>query len=69
MPLPARSPDLNPPERVWLYLKQRFLSHSILNDYDALVEAAATAWNRMAAETGRLTSLTSYPWIISCVSS
>ena len=35
VPLPAYSPQLNPVERVWLYLKQRFLSHRLLNDYDA----------------------------------
>jgi transposase len=69
VPLPPRSPELNPPERVWLYLKERFLSHRLLDDYDAIVEATAKAWNRLLAETGRLTSLTSYPWIMSCVRS
>ena len=35
------------------------------------VEAARDpiAWNRMAKEKGRLASLCSYPWIMSCVSS
>ena len=37
--LPARSPELNPVERLWLYLKKRFLSHRLLEDY-ALDEAA-----------------------------
>jgi hypothetical protein len=64
VPLPPYSPELNPVERAWLYLKQRFLSHRLLADYDAIVEAAATAWNRLAAETGRLTLLCSYPWIL-----
>lgn len=64
VPLPPYSPELNPVERVWLYLKQRFLSHRLLADYDAIVEAAATAWNRLTAEAGRLTLLGSYPWIL-----
>ena len=29
--------ELNPVERVWLYLKQRFLSLRLLNDYQAIV--------------------------------
>ena len=29
VPLPAYSPELNPVERVWLYLKERFLSHRL----------------------------------------
>ena len=69
VPLPARSPELNPPERVWLFLKQRFLSHRLLDDYDAIVDAICKGWQRMIAEPGRLTSLTSYPWIMECVNS
>jgi transposase len=68
-PLPPRSPELNPVERVWLFLKQKFLSHRLLNDYEAILDAAVAAWNRMANETGRLASLSSYPWIMRCVSS
>ena len=63
VPLPPYAPELNPVERVWLYLKQRFLSHRLLADYDAIADAACTAWNRLRAETGRLQSLCSYPWI------
>jgi len=62
--LPAYCPDLNPVERVWLYLKQRFLSLRLHNDYKAIVAAASKAWKRLCRETGRLTSLTSYPWIM-----
>ena len=64
VPLPPYSPELNPVERVWLYLKQRFLSLRLLNDYKAIVGAASKAWKRLCRETGRLTSLTSYPWIM-----
>ena len=56
VPLPAYSPELNPVERVWLYLKQRFLSLRLLNDYKAIVAAASKAWKRLSRETGRLTS-------------
>jgi transposase len=64
VPLPPYSPELNPVERVWLYLKERFLSMRLLNDYKAIVAAASKAWRRLCRETGRLTSLTSYPWIM-----
>jgi len=66
-PLPARSPELNPVERLWLFLKERFLSHRLLADYDAIEAAVTAAWQRLIAEAGRLTSLTSYPWIMNCV--
>ncbi len=64
VPLPPYSPELNPVERVWLYLKERFLSMRLLNDYKAIVAAASKAWKRLCRQTGRLTSLTSYPWIM-----
>lgn len=67
--LPPRSPELNPVERLWLYLKQRFLSHRLHEDYNAIVDAACDAWKRILNEAGRIASLCSYPWIVNCVSS
>jgi hypothetical protein len=63
VPLPAYSPELNPVERVWLYLKERFLSHRLLADYEAIADAACNAWNRLLMQAGRIKSLCSYPWI------
>ena len=63
VPRPAYSPELNPVERVWLYLKERFLPHRLLADYGAIVDAACNAWNRLVAEAGRIKSLCSYSWI------
>jgi transposase len=61
LPLPSASPALNPVERVWLYLRERYLSHRALEDYKAVLEAVCQAWNRLTDERGRLTSLTGYP--------
>ena len=51
-------------ERVWEYLKERSLSLRLLNDYDAIADAASKAWNRLCAEAGRIASLSSYPRIM-----
>src|SRR4029453_5143949 len=32
--LPSYSPELNPVERVWLYLRERHLSHRLLDGYE-----------------------------------
>jgi transposase len=63
LPLPRASPALNPVERVWLYLRERYLSHRVLDDYEAVLEADCRAWNRLLDETGRLTSLTACPYL------
>src|SRR5262249_56895539 len=59
--LPPYSPELNPVERVWLYLKERFLSHRLHNDYEAIVDAACKAWRCLTAEARRIKSLSTYP--------
>ena len=49
-------------ERVWEYLKERYLSLRLHSNYGAIVDAACVAWNKLTAETGRLASLTWLPW-------
>lgn len=63
LPLPAASPELNPVERIWLYLRERYLSHRVLADYDAILNATCRAWNKLTAEKTRLTTLTAYPYL------
>src|SRR5262245_11052757 len=67
MPLPSYSPQLNPTENVFQYLRENFLSHRVLDDYEAVVDAASRAWNRLRQETGRLKSICSFPWIAQVV--
>jgi transposase len=63
VPLPPNSPELNPVERVWLFLKECFLSHRLHAEYEAIVDAACKAWRRPTAEGGRIKSLCTYSWI------
>jgi transposase len=61
--LPPYSPELNPVERVWLYLRERFLSLRLLHSTAAIIDACCDAWNLLVAEKGRIKSLCAYPWI------
>jgi transposase len=69
VPLPPYSPELVEQrrcptvERVWLYLRERFLSLRVFADYRAIVDACCAAWNRLVADPGRLRSLCDQPWI------
>jgi hypothetical protein len=61
--LPPYSPELNPVETVWLYLRERWLSHRVLEGgYEASWTPPARL-ERPAGRGGRLRSLTSYPWL------
>jgi hypothetical protein len=62
-PLPSASPQLNPVERVWVHLRERYLSHRVLDDYGAVLDAVYCVWNKSPREKGRLTTLTAYPYL------
>jgi transposase len=66
--LPPYSPELNAIERVWLYLRERFLSHRLWPTYDDILDACCSAWNALLAETGRIRSLCSPDWTTSVTS-
>src|SRR4030095_9262716 len=65
---PPYSPELNPVERIWEYLRDRWLSHRVLaSGYEAVVDAACAAWNALLDEPERLRALTHFPWLPSSV--
>jgi transposase len=41
--LPPKSPELNPVENIWQYLRANHLSSRVFENYDAIVEAACDA--------------------------
>ena len=61
--LPPYSPQLNPVERVWLFLRERFLSLRLFADLEEIIDGCCDAWNRLVAEPGRVASLTDYPYL------
>ena len=60
--LPPYSPELNPIERVWAYLKSHYLSNRVLKDYDGLFTASREAWNKLT--DSRLQSICNTAWIV-----
>ena len=57
LPLPPYSPELNPAENVWQYLRQNQLSNRVFETYDAIVDACCDAWNKLIAQPERITSI------------
>jgi transposase len=45
--LPPYSPELNPIERLWAYLRSHYLSNRVFHDYDHLLAAGADAWREL----------------------
>ena len=61
--LPSRAPELlNPVENVWQYLRQNWLSNTVFENYDAIVDAACAAWQKLIAQPETITSLGMRDW-------
>ncbi len=60
--LPSRSPELNPVENVWQYLRQNWLSNRVFEDYDAILDAGCEAWNRLIAQPQTIMSIGMRDW-------
>ena len=59
--LPAYSPELNPVERLWAYLRSHYLSNRVYRDYDDLFQASGKAWNQLTPE--QLCSICRTEWM------
>lgn len=63
--LPPYSPELNPVENVWEYLRKNNLAlriHDTYDAYDAIVDACCKAWTDLLATPQRIASITSRRW-------
>ena len=63
LPLPPYSPELNPVENLWQFLKHNFLNARVFESYDAIVAACCDAWNRLRAIPGQIRSITTRDWV------
>jgi transposase len=62
LPLPPYSPELNPMENIWEFLRGNFLSHRVWETYGAILEACRDAWNKLMQIPGQIASLTQRSW-------
>jgi len=60
--LPSRAPELNPVENVWQYLRQNWLSNTVFENYDAIIDDVCAAWRKLTDEPERITSIGMRDW-------
>lgn len=58
--LPPYSPELNPIERLWSWLKSHQLSNRVYADYDDLLRSGAQAWKTLTPDRLRTVCRTSW---------
>jgi transposase len=64
--LPPYSPELNPVENVWAYLRSNKLSNRIFETYEDIVDACCDAWRWFTSQPDNITSIGTRIW--ACVS-
>ncbi len=62
LPLPPYSPELNPVENVWQFLRQNHLANRVFDTYTAIVDACCEAWNALTANPDRIRSIATRKW-------
>jgi transposase len=62
LPLPPYSPELNPPENVWQYLRQNEWSNRVYESYKDILRACRDGWNNLMAQPDRLASIIRREW-------
>ncbi len=61
--LPPYSPELNPIEQVWSWIRQHCLSNRVFSGYEEIVEQVSQAWNKFISVPDTVKSICSRDWI------
>ena len=60
--LPPRSPELNPVENVWQFMRDNWLSNRIFKSYEDIVALCCQAWNNLIDQPWKIMSLGMPKW-------
>jgi len=61
--IPPYSPELNPIEQVWSWLRQNELANRCFSGYEDIVNSCSDAWNIFCEDKNRVMSLCFRNWV------
>lgn len=62
LPLPPRSPELNPVENVWQFMRDNWLSNRIFRSCDDIADHCCEAWNKLVDQPWRIMTIGRRDW-------
>ena len=62
LPLTPRSPELNPVENVWQFMRDNWLSNRVFSSHDDIVDHCCDAWNKLTDQPWRIMSIGMREW-------
>ncbi len=61
--LPPYSPELNPIEQVWSWLRQHHLANRCFSGYESIVDSVCDAWNDFVSDVKRVMKMCTRDWM------
>jgi hypothetical protein len=62
VPLPPKSPELNPTENIWQFMRENWLSNRVFTSADDIVDHCCEAWNKLVDQPWRIMSIGMRQW-------
>ena len=66
LPLPPRSPELNPVENIWQFMRDNWLSNRVFQSQQDIVEHCCDAWNKLIDQPWVIMSIGLRDWAHEC---
>jgi len=63
LPLPPYSPELNPAEHVWEYIRENDIRNQTFNTLDEVMDTVETSLHHLHEAPEERRSMTAFPWI------
>lgn len=63
IPLPPYSPELNPAEQIWEWMKHNYLSNICFDNYSDIVDKLVIAWNAFSEDVALVKSVCTREWM------
>lgn len=60
--LPPRSPELNPVENIWQFMRENWLSNRVFKSYRQIVDICCHAWNKLIDQPWKIMSIGRRDW-------
>ncbi len=66
LPLLPRSPELNPVENIWQFMRENWLSNRVFSSYGNIVDHCCDAWNELIEQPWIIMSIGLRDWAHGC---
>ncbi len=60
--LPPRSPELNPVENIWQFMRDNWLSNRVFKSYNDILDHCCDAWNKLVEQPWTIMSIGMRDW-------